>query len=274
MATSDEQATGTDATTAAPGNPNQKQQENVWLNFGFNLIVPILLLTKGGDWLPFLPPAAVLVIALAFPVGYFIYDLRTRGKKNFVSVVGVVSILLTGGIGLLKLPPEYIAIKEALVPAVLGLAVIISLKTRYPLIRTLLFNEDIIDVPKVEQALETRRKRPDFEKLLRQCTLLVAASFFLSAVLNFFLAKWIVTADPSMGPEAETLFNTQIGKMTFWGFIAIGLPTTAVMMLALWKLINGLTHLSGLKLEEVFPALAEAAEKEADQNKEPDDKEA
>jgi hypothetical protein len=34
----------------------------------------------------------------------------------------------------------------------------------------------------------------------------------------------------------------------------IALPSTAIMMFALWKLIGGITRLTGLKLEEIFHA--------------------
>jgi hypothetical protein len=37
-------------------------------------------------------------------------------------MLGFVSVLLTGGIGLLQLDPKWIAVKEAAVPAVIGLA--------------------------------------------------------------------------------------------------------------------------------------------------------
>jgi len=239
-----------------------EKQENPLLNLGFNVAVPILLLMKGDNWLPFLPAWGVLVLALAFPVGYFFYDLRQRGKRNFISIVGAVSVLLTGGIGLLKLPPEWIAIKEAAVPALLGLAVIISLKTKYPLVRTLLFNEQLIDVPKVEAALAEKDQRPAFEKVLRNCTALIALSFFLSAGLNFLVAKLIVTADPAVD---EVLFNQQIGQMTGVGFVAIGLPATLVMMGALWYLLSQLRKLTGLSLEAIFPAMEEAAKEDGKQ---------
>ena len=67
-------------------------------------------------------PVYGLLVALAFPVGYGIYDFVVRRGFNFYSALGFVSILLTGGIGLLKLPVEWLAIKEAAVPFVIGVA--------------------------------------------------------------------------------------------------------------------------------------------------------
>ena len=112
------------------------KRENTFLNLGFNLILPILLLNKGKSWFgkylePYFENAAVgvLLIALAFPVGYFVYDYVTRKKYNIFSIIGLLSVLLTGGIGILNIPTEWFAVKEAAIPLILGLAVVISLKT-------------------------------------------------------------------------------------------------------------------------------------------------
>ena len=43
-------------------------------------------------------------------------------KVNFFSALGIVSVSLTGGISLLELDPVYIAIKEAAIPGMLGIA--------------------------------------------------------------------------------------------------------------------------------------------------------
>ena len=243
-----------DATAKEPVIPNKKKPENQWLSFTCNLIVPIILLTKGKDWLTFLSATQLFVIAIAFPIGYFIYDLKKRGKRNVISIVGVVSVFLTGGIGLLELPPEYIIIKETAVPLVLGLVVVGSLWTPYPLVRTLLLNEDIINVGAIDAALLKQNKKPDFDKLLKYSTMLIAFSFLVSAILNFIVATVVVTADPAVDKE---LYNQQIGQMLGYGFLVIGLPTMLITMGAFWYLMSGLRTITGLTFEEIFPSLEE-----------------
>mgnify|MGYP007135088392 CR=1 FL=1 len=70
------------------------------INLAFNLLVPTLVLTKlsGED---FLGIKLAIVVALAFPIIYGLHDFFTRGKLNFFSALGVVSVTLTGGISLL-----------------------------------------------------------------------------------------------------------------------------------------------------------------------------
>ena len=49
-----------------------------------------------------------------------------------MSAIGIFSTLLTGGMTLLELDPNYIAIKEAAIPAAFGIAVLVSMFTPIP----------------------------------------------------------------------------------------------------------------------------------------------
>jgi hypothetical protein len=230
------------------------KKENTLLNLGFNLVLPILILNKGKKWLgPHLEPyfdnvaIGVLLIALAFPVGYFVYDYVKRKKYNIFSIIGLISVLLTGGIGIFEIPTQWFAVKEAAIPLALGIAVVVSLKTPYPLIRTLLYNPEIIDVDKVHTGLKEHDAEASFEKLLVQCTWLLAASFIVSAVLNYFLARWMVTS-----PAGTDAFNEEVSRMMKWSFVVIAVPSMAIMMVALMKLFKGIKQMTGLELEEVL----------------------
>src|SRR5690606_9653189 len=117
--------------------------ENPLLNFGFNLILPTLILFKAERWFG-ISPTAVFAIALAFPIAYFCYDLARRRKVNAISILGFVSVLLSGGVSLLELPSAWIAIKEAAIPLLIGIIVIASIPLRKPLVGMLLLNETII----------------------------------------------------------------------------------------------------------------------------------
>jgi len=228
--------------------------ENTFLNLGFNLVLPILLLNKGKAWLGGTlenwfdnPAVGVLLLALTFPVGYFVYDYIRRRKYNLFSIIGLISVLLTGGIGILEIPTRWFAIKEAAIPLLLGIAVVASLKTPYPLIRTLLYNPEIIDVDKVHERLQAHDSESAFEKLLTRCTWLLAASFLLSGILNFILARWIVTS-----PSGSDAFNAEVSKMMIWSWPVIVAPSMAIMMLVFYLLFNGIHKMTGLKMEEVL----------------------
>ena len=249
-------------------NPVQKR-ENIWISLGFNLALPIFFLRKGAEWFgsslgeilgvnedSTLVGAVLLLVAISFPIGYGIWDLLKRKKWNFISILGALSVLLTGGIGLIPgATVQMFAIKEAALPAVLGLFVIISLKSKTPLIRLILYNTEVIRVELVEERLQLRNTKSDFDQLLVKCTWLIALTFVLSATLNYFLAKWIVVTEPSIDMIA---YNDEVGKMMGWSFPIISIPCMLVSAYAFWLLIRGIQTLTGLKLEE---ALAQGLEK-------------
>lgn len=228
--------------TAQPAN----KQENVLYSILFNIAIPSILLMKGKAFFGW-EPAVGLIVALAFPAVYFFYDYRTRGKRNFIAIVGFISILITGGVGLLQLDKDWIAVKEAAVPALFGVAVLGSLKTRFPLVRTFLFSPEIFKVEEIDRELHNRGVRGSFERLLTRCTVLLSLSFFLSAVLNYALARVIM-----QNPSGTDAFNEELGRMQLWSYPVIVLPTMVVTMYALFTLLKGIETHTGMKMEQVL----------------------
>lgn len=221
------------------------KRENIWVNISLNVLIPSLLMTKGKSWLG-LEAAPLLVVALAFPVSYGVFDFITRKKYNFFSVLGFVSILISGSVGLMELDKGWIAVKEAAIPALFALAVLVSLKTPFPLVRTFLYNPEIFNVPKIESALKKQNTEPSFERLMVHCTILLAGSFVLSAFLNYGLAKYLIRSDT--GTDA---FVKEMGRMTAWSWPVITVPSMAVMMVAFFKLIKGIKEFTGYEIDDV-----------------------
>ncbi len=224
------------------------KRESLLLNLVFNIAVPTLILTKlSGE--NALGIVGGLLAALAFPLGYFVYDFIQRRQANFISIIGFTSVLLTGGLGLMKVGPMGFAIKEAAMPLLIGAFVLISQGTKRPLVKTILLNDQILDLPRVEAALEARGNRNGLDRLMKHASQALAASFLLSAILNFGLARWVLKSAP--GTEA---FNAELGKMNALSWPVISLPTMAILMVILWKLIGGIGKLTGLTMEEIFRA--------------------
>jgi hypothetical protein len=222
------------------------KRESLLANILFSIAAPMLILSKLSDRLGSMN---ALLLALAFPLGYGAWDLWQRRRFNFVPTLGFVSTLATGGLGLLRLEPFWFAVKEGAVPALIGLAVLASHWTKRPLVRQFLLNDQLINLPRVNAAIDERGMRAAFDALLKVSTLLLAGSFFLSAVLNFALARYLITAMPDT-PE----FNAQYGAMLGWSWPVIVLPTMVVTVFALWRLVTGLQRITGLGLEEILHA--------------------
>ncbi|HEX2852977.1 MAG TPA: VC0807 family protein [Opitutaceae bacterium] len=222
------------------------QRENLLVNLGCNVLLPSIIL-KWGSKATAVGPRWALVIALAFPVGYFLYDLQARKKFNFISALGFFSILATGTFALMKLDLYWFAVKEAAVPAVIGLVVLASMGTRWPLVREMLYNPQVIDVDRIDAALDERNARPTFEKLLRESSLLLTLSFLVSAVLNYVLARYILKS-----PAGSDAFNAELAQMNLLSWPVIVVPSTAMTMYALWRLLGGLRRITGLELEQLL----------------------
>lgn len=227
-----------------PSAPAKK--ENLLLNLVFNILIPSLILSKlSKDGL--LGPVVGLVVALSFPLGYGVWDFLERRKANFIAIIGFTSVLLTGGLGLMQVGGLGFAIKEAAVPAVIGVAVLLSLKSKSPLVRTMLYNDQVIDVPRIDAVLAEKGSRADFDRLLVRASCLLAFSFLVSAALNFGLARYLLKSPPG---TAE--FNAELGKMNLLSWPVIVIPSMVMMMLALWQLLHGIKHITGMGFEEIF----------------------
>ncbi|QLF93071.1 MFS transporter [Pseudomonas sp. ABC1] len=215
------------------------------VDLAVSIVIPSLILMKlsGEDRLG---ADGALLAALAFPLGWGLLELLKYRKLNWIALLGMVSVLLTGGIGLLQLDTQWLAIKEAAVPGVIGIAVLASTRTRFPLIRTLLYNPNVLNVERIQEQLELKGKTADFEARLLRATYMLSGTFFFSSVMNYVLAKWIVVS-----PAGSEAFNAELGRMTLLSYPMIAIPSMLMMIAIfyfLWKTINGLT---GLSLEDI-----------------------
>ncbi len=211
-----------------------------------SIVIPSVILMKfSGD--DALGATTALITALAFPLSWGLFERLKYRKNNFIALLGLISVVLTGGIGLLELDTQWLAIKEATIPGIIGIAVLVSTRTRYPLIKTLLYSPTIMNVDKIKQKLEELGNTIAFENSLLKATYLLSTTFFFSATMNYILARWIVTS-----PAGSTAFNEELGRLTLLSYPVIAIPSMLMMIAIfyyLWRTIHGMT---GLKLEEII----------------------
>jgi len=232
--------------TANPTSKTPEHKPRPLIDLLVGIVIPSFILMKfSGD--ADLGATTALIVALAFPLGWGLYELIKYKKFNFIALLGLVSVLLTGGIGLLQLDTQWLAVKEAAIPGLIGIAVLVSTQTRYPLIKTLLYNPKIMNVEKIGQKLDEQGSTDVFEARLLKATYLLGSTFFFSAAMNYVLAVWIVTS-----PAGSAAFNEELGQMTLLSYPMIAIPSM-IMMLGifyyLWRTVHGMT---GLALEEIL----------------------
>ncbi len=212
----------------------------------FNVFIPSFILMKfSGD--EHLGTAMALVVALLFPIIYGGMDLVRNKKFNFISALGFISVLLTGGIGLLELDTRWLALKEALIPGLIGLAVLGSTFTRYPLMQKLVLNDTVLNLALINQRLKENGKTDAFERCLMSSNYLFASTFAFSSAMNYFLATWIVTS-----PSGTTAFNEELGKMTLYSYPMIAIPSMLMMFGIFYYIWRQVRAMTSLETEQIF----------------------
>ncbi len=251
----------------------KNHQEHPLANVLVNVLIPVLALSYlskdpefqraiGTTVQPWhIGPTKALMLALAFPLAYGIRHFIKTRKANFFSALGLFSVLLTGGLtiflwnedGTIKPNGDVLfGLKEASIPLILGIAVIGSHFTSTPLLRTFLYSDTLFDIKRIESEIDAKNAQPGYEKTIFQATLLFAASFLISALLNFGLALYFLGDIDHSAANARELYNGQVAKLTGWGFAVIGLPMLVFLFITLRRMITQLSKLTGLKEEEIM----------------------
>ena len=225
---------------------NDTAKPNPLIELLIVLILPSLILMKlsGPEALGTLN---ALLVALAFPLFWGAWSLVRERKVNLLAVLGLCSVLLTGGIGVLQLDAQWLAVKEAAIPGLIGLAVFVSAFTSKPLVRVLLLSPALLKVERIQENLQRRGNTLAFETRLKFATWMLGGSFLFSSVINYFLAAWVVTS-----PAGTQAFNEELGRMNLLSYPVIALPSMLIMLALFYYLARTLNELAGLKLTEAL----------------------
>ena len=253
----------------------EKPATSLFSNICYNIVLPVIVLKQGPKivnkfFQDYAEHAQVisLIVALAIPTIYGLYELIRYKKRNMVSVLGVVSILLTGGFALLKVEGIWFAVKEATVPLAIGIGVLISAFTKKSLIEMMLYNPSVIKVDLIEEKLKAENKLEALKKHLRFCTIILAFSFFISAALNYWLAYDIFVSGVE-GEVSDETMNDMVQEMIWKGYVIIALPCMVIMIGLFVYLMKGLRSLTGMTTEELM--VAGANKENADDDAESED---
>lgn len=232
--------------TQASQTGQKNQTSHLLIELAICVILPTIILKKLSAE-DSLGPVYALIFGLSLPLLFGIYQFIKEKKFGFIPALGFISILLTSGIGLLELDPKYIAIKEASIPLIIAIGTIVSLKTPYPLVKTFIYNDKILQIDKVNAALEERQNQGMFDYALKVATYILASSFVLSSILNYALAKYIVKS-----PAGTAAFNDELGTMNLLSYPVITIPCVIVMIYAMMYLFKQIKQLTGLELEDIM----------------------
>ena len=188
------------------------------------------------------------LIALIFPVAYFIYDFFKRKNVNVISILGFINVLLTGGIGIFGerfgLSKNWFIVKEGALPSLIGLGLIILRKLRKNSFNKILLNDIIFDNHKINSSIKYEEQN-EFETIVHRAGSHFIVGLFMSSFIQFILASLIVTSNPG-----ESSFNEQVATMTWVSFLAVFVITMSIVGKGYLGLISGIEKITGLKKED------------------------
>lgn len=212
--------------------------------FLINILIPItiLLFLSGDDRLG---PIPALLLAVGIPVVFGIYTLRRSRKVNVSTIVGIISVLLTGMIGAFELDPRYFAIKEGAVPILFACLIVVSDQTRFPIVK--LLADQVVVRDRVSAALVHLGRQTQYRNHLTRTGLFWAGIMALSGVVKFFLATWIVTS-----PSGTAGFNRDLAQLQAIQVLTSMTLTMILMLLLLTYLVRGISRITGLPARETF----------------------
>lgn len=227
-------------------------QNNSFKNIFFNILIPVMILNKGK--LIGLSPKSALIIAIAFPLCYGAWDFYKERKMNYIALLGLINVAVSGVFTLLALGGLWFALKEAFFPLLIGIFVFGSSYSNTPFFKTLFLNPAVVDTEKLERHLDTAEKKSAFHNLIVESNKHLSLSFVLSAILNFSLAMYIFKPmDLSLSLETQQdILNQQLGQMTLYSMIVILVPSMIVVGLIMYRAFKKMTSITGLSLEDIM----------------------
>lgn len=222
----------------------KKQAKTSFLSIIINILIPSMVLVWAKKIVD-IDPIYILIVALSFPFVYAITELILSKKWSLISILGFISILLTGSIAILKLPPQWIAVKESLIPFCLGTVMLISTKTKSPGMSFLA--NIILNVEKIQSKALENNKLNEWILTLKKSTLFLSIAFLVSTILNFLLAFYIVKS-----PPGSVEFNNEMGILTVISYPVIAIPALCITAYSMWYLVKKIKDITQYSFEDVI----------------------
>ncbi len=238
------------------------------LNIVMSVLAPVLILSKcseKGDSFWQMGTTPALIIALALPIGYGIYNFIDTRKYDALNILGLVGVLFTAivtiyattgeGEQIRPNTPWWFAAKEAFIPLLMAAAIMMTAKSKGALLRVFLYSDAIFDVVRIEKKCDELKRKDEYEKCLWNASLMTSGSLIFSSLANFALALYFLLPVLALPAAEQALaYNYAIKDLTWAGFIVISFPLLVTLFGVLMYLIKTLQGITGLNRDEVMNA--------------------
>ena len=236
------------------------------LNVLLSVLAPVMVLdhcSVAGDKFWQLGTTPAMVLALTLPLGFGAWTFIQSRKVEPLTLFGLLGTILTGvvtiyansGTGEAILPdtPWWYAAKEAAIPLLLCGAVMVTAKRQDSLLRVLLYSDSLFDIRTIEKQIAEKNLQTAYDALLWRSSLFLGLSLVVSAVGNFILSLCFLLPVLDQPAAQQALeYNYAVGRMTWWGYLVIGVPLLITLAGVIRHLISRLEMLTGLDRDKLM----------------------
>ncbi len=228
--------------TAVSKRPKTTQSSGVQLVVNFVLPTVVLL---GLSNPARLGPAKAMLLALAFPVAFELYNLSRKRKASMLSIIAIAGILVTGGITLLGLSENWLAVRRSVPYIAVALVLLVSMLIRRPVLEWGL--AQLLDMELVRTKAEQKHTWPALQKHISATGYLLVALLTLIGISAYVLTLVVITA-----PTDTAAFNAEYVRLRLLSLPATTLPLLAGILGILVYLLGRIEKLTGLKAEDLI----------------------
>ncbi len=209
-----------------------------------NFVLPTIVLL-GLSSPSRLGPAKAMLLALAFPVAFELYNLSRKRKASMLSIIAIAGILVTGGITLLGLSENWLAVRRSAPYIAVALVLLASMLIRRPVLEWGL--AQLLDMELVRTKAEQKKTWPALQKHISMTGYLLVALLTLIGISAYILTLVVITA-----PTDTAAFNTEYVRLRLLSLPATTLPLLIGILAILIYLFGRIEKLTGLNPEALI----------------------
>ncbi len=236
------------------------------LNVLLSVLAPVLVLdhcSVNGPELWQLGTTPAMCLALALPLGFGVWTFIQSRKVEPITLFGLLGTILTGVVTIYANTgtsdairpdtPWWYAAKEAAIPLLLCGAVMVTAKRQDSLLRVLLYSDSLFDIHTIEKQVAENNQQQAYDSLLWRSSLFLGLSLVVSAVGNFILSLcFLLPVLDAPAAQQALEYNYAVGRMTWWGYLVIGVPLLVTLIGVIRHLISRLEILTGLDRDRLM----------------------
>ena len=229
------------AITPSPQSKKQSPRQ-LFVQLALNFVLPILVLTRFSTPST-LGPTNALLLALAFPVIYELYNIYRTKKLSWLSVIAIGGIAVTGGLGLLHVSPGWLAARRSIPYVFMSLVILISQRINRPLAEIAL--KRVFDMNIVQVCAKKKGTAKKLTKSLTNISYYTSFLFGLIGLTSYLLSRLVVVS-----PAGAPAFNQEYARLRLLSLPFITLPLLLGFIAIIWYLLHKIEKLTGLDSDD------------------------